>query len=379
MEKILKTQRKRVLFSAEWYSPAFQLGIARYAKEAGWILDADEHSRRLRSARQTRHCDGLILLPECHAPSWVKRSGIPAVSIGHRDEGLPRVGFDNHAIGRMAAAHFIERGFKDFAFYRDKFGPGENERAEGFKNAILAAGGRLHHLGALRSEAKAQRPRGKAFDSWLGRQLLKLPKPLAISAEFDDLAIEALDACLAAGLRVPEQVAILGVDNDEMRCPFAAVPLSSVDSDLSGAGYAAAKLLDSLMAGGQAPHSPVLIKPKGIAVRQSTDMLAIGRIEVASALRFIWRRRDEGIRAKDVVERSGMSRQRLHQLFLEHLGRSVSAEISRRRIEAASEMLKDSKLKVHEIAKRAGFSGATHLCRSFKKECGVTPGSLRRK
>ena len=365
------TKSPRVLLVEGWYSPAFQKGVAKYAGEAGWILDASVerfHHRNLSSWRG----DGAILLPSARPPRWIAKSGTPCVAIGHKNAaGIPRVGFDNLAIGRMAAQHFIERGFENFAFYRCGDGIGERERRAGFEEAVRQAGGTLHHLGARPGEAKP--PRKTSAEAWLGLQLKGLPMPLAVAAELDDRAIEVLDACLLAGLQTPEQVAILGVDNDELRCPFATVPLSSVETDMAGVGFAAAKLLGLLMDGGKAPDEAILIPPKEVVVRLSTDMLAIDRVEVANALRFIWDHYKDGIRANDVAEIAGLSRQRLHQLFLAYVGRSVAEEIDRRRLEAAKALLKNTKIKGYEIAKLSGFSGATHFCRSFKRSCGATP------
>lgn len=305
---------------------------------------------------------------------------LPTVSIGPCEVGaIPRVLPDNRAIGKLAGEHFLMRGFRNFAFYMRSGGVGEQLRMEGFRQRIAEAGHRLICL--RRPAAGSAADVGSALEEhrWLEQSLRDLPKPLAVFAEYDDRALEILEACESAGLSVPEEVAVLGADNDELRCGFATVPLSSVDDDQAKQGYEAARLLDSLMEGKTLTSPTVLIEPLGVVTRQSTDILAIDHRNVARALRLIWEHYTEPLTAEAVAKEIPMSARRLHDAFQKHVGRTMAEEISRRRVEHARRLLEDSKRrKMEEVAQLAGFSSADHMGKIFARTLKTSPSAYRR-
>jgi LacI family transcriptional regulator len=207
--------------------------------------------------------------------------------------------------------------------------------------------------------------------------LRHLPKPLAVFAAADETALRVLHACEHLGLRVPEEVAVLGCHNDYLTCNFASVRLSSVDDDLELQGYRAARLLDRLMDGEPAPDAPVIIPPKGIVTRASTDIMAVPHREVAIALRFIWQHFREPIQTSDVAKASGLSRHHLMRLFQTHIGRSIAEEISLKRIEHAKQLLMETNLKAWQIGEEAGFSSIVHFSSAFSRIVGQAPSHFR--
>ena len=255
------------------------------------------------------------------------------------------------------------------------------ERIPAFREALTAAGAQYHEIeyykrlslpchGSLRDNATMHR--------WLVKTISQLPKPLGVMVTADDQALRLLRACDEADLSVPEEVAVLGCDNDPLICDNAPVPLSSVDNDWEGLGYEGAKLLDGLMDGKRAPREPILIAPKGVVMRMSTNIMAVPDANAARALRFIWEKHQQPIGTREVAEASGLSRRALERSFRKHIGCSVGEEILKCRIEHAKKLLLETDLKAHEVAEQAGFSGIVHFSQAFNRITGIRPSYFRR-
>jgi LacI family transcriptional regulator len=185
-------------------------------------------------------------------------------------------------------------------------------------------------------------------------------------------------ACDHAGLSVPEEVAVLGCHNEPLVCDYAPVPLSSVDDDLERIGYEGAKLLEGLMDGKPAPREPILIPPKGVVTRASTNIMAVPDVKAARGLRFIWEHFREHIGAPEVGAAAGLSRSALDRSFLNHIGRSAAQEILHVRIEEAKRLLLETSLKAHEVAAQSGFSSIVHFSKAFHRVTGSRPSHFRR-
>ena len=378
-----RSPRRRVLLALGWYAAALHRGVASYAHKVRWVLNTE--MERGGGPPPGWKGDGIICVLGSNGDvdALVASGGTPAVSIGPITLGdIPSVTPDHAAIGRMACEHFLERGFRHFAFFIRSGSRAEQLRLDAFRRRVEEAGYRLSCIKWFGRNAGRTRKRNAPDPidlNWLGRQLVALPKPLAVFAEFDDRAIEILEACENAGISVPEEVAVMGVDNDELRCPFAPVPLSSIDDDQSRQGFEAARILDDLMSGSAPAMRRMAIAPLGVTTRESTDILAIDHPNVAKALRIIWERYTEPLTAKDVSAEVPMSDRRLHDAFVRHVGRTMAEEISRRRIEHARRLLEDSDWKkLEDVAWRSGFSSADHMCKVFSRTIGVTPSSYRR-
>ncbi len=359
-----------------WYSVAIHRGITRYAYEAGWILDGGY----VRSGYQpgSLDVDGVLSVLGMHKEldRHLKRMAVPIVNIGYGGPpDVPSVAADGRLIGQMAAEHFSSRGFRNFAYFMWSRSGGEVPRWEGFRDALAQLGHTAHLIGPLH-DSHMSPPRADLY-RYLSVQLEALAKPVGVFCEYDDHSISVLDAALMSDLRVPEQVAVLGVDNDELRCPFAPIPLSSIDNNEERIGYEAAKLLDGVLQGQPTSTEPVLIPPRSVIVRQSTNILAIPHEEVAMALRLIWQHYTEPIDVIRVAERVPLSYPQLHATFVKHVGHSMAEELTRRRLEHAQRLLSSTEMKVSEIARLSGFGSSDRIGRVFMRKLKMSPSDYR--
>jgi LacI family transcriptional regulator len=371
--------RKRVLLALGWYSYRLHRGVARYADQARWILNVEME----RTGLLPPYWDGdgaiCVLGMNEKQDKELLALNIPTVSIGPViAEGVPRVFPDNEMIGQQAAEHFLTRGFKHYAYYICSGGPSEEIRAAEFNAALKDHDVHVHPLDWA-SKPKADRANSRARMDWLTKKLKKLPKPLAVATEFDDRGAEILQACENAGLKVPEEVAVLGADNDELICDFAPVALSSVDTDVERQGYEAAALLDRMMNGEAAPKKATQIPPLGVVIRKSSDMLGVQHPHVATALNLIWNHYQEPVTTEQLCKGIPMSYRRLHDAFVKHIGRTMAEELRRCRIEHAQRLLVEPDLYIMEdIAERSGFSSAGQMARVFAHFVGTSPSQYRK-
>jgi LacI family transcriptional regulator len=392
----LRHIRRNVMLLLGAHANQLRIGIARYAREAAWILD-DTYSNTgtvpvwwqgdgilslvttPKDAKAVLHFPGKPLV-DC-SKGWIADS-MPAK---YRATGKnhPRVLYDNMLIGRMSASHFVEKGFKHIALFNGGNFWMEQERLPTFQKTVEAADCQFHEIKYYSQfhwhGHQRQLSDSASIHKWLVKTLVALPKPVGITVSSDSLTPRIMRACDDANLSVPEEVAILGCHNDPLICDFTPVPLSSVDDDLDRIGYEGAKLLDQIMAGKRAPRSPILIPPKGIVTRMSTNVLAVGDPNIARAVRFIYEHhQDNNIGTPDVAAASGLSRSALDRGFLRHLGRSPAQEILTVRIEHAKKLLLGTNLKAHEIAERTGFSSIVHFSEAFHRVTGHRPSHYRR-
>ena len=372
-------QRKRVLLALGWHSYRLHRGVARYADQARWILNIEME----RTGQLPAYWDGdgaiCVLGMDKKKDRQILALKIPTVTIGPViADGVPRVFPDNELIGQQAAEHFLTRGFKHFAYYICSGGPSEEIRAAEFKNALKEHDVTIHSLDWT-SKPEDIQSSSRARINWLTEKLINLPKPLAIATEFDDRGTEVLQACENAGIRVPEEVAVLGADNDDLVCEFAPVPLSSIDTDVERQGYEAAALLDRMMNGDPAPKRAILIPPNGVVIRKSSDMLGVQHPHVATALNRIWQNYQEPVTTEQLCKGIPMSYRRLHDAFVKHIGRTMAEELRRCRIEHAQRLLIDPEMFLMEdIAERAGFSSAGQMARVFAHFLGTSPSKYRK-
>jgi LacI family transcriptional regulator len=379
-----KTRRNRsILLALGWNVHEFNLGVAEYARKANWILnDIMCHSGRLPSKWSG---DGIIThvnsASERDLLSLLRKAKVPVVNLGaYRAKPVTaRVVSDNAAIGRLAAEHLISRGFEHFAFCRLTSREVVLERMEGFRKAVESAGRQFHDLNF---EERLVSGRKAAFNydavlPWMARHLKALPKPLGAMAQYDGEANDVVRACQMAGLAVPEQVAVIGVDNDPIYSQLGPVPLTSVDSNRRLAGYKAAELLDRILAGENWVEKNTLIEPEGVVVRESTDIVAVADPHVSKALRFIWQNYARDISVDEIVRCSGISRRGLYSRFETIVGHGIYDEIIRQRMNRAKQMLRETNEKLQFIADECGFETAERLSRSFKRFGGISPSDYR--
>jgi LacI family transcriptional regulator len=330
--------------------------------------------------------DGVIaLIMDVEARDALAAWGGPLIDVANWVEtagGACRVCSDDVAAGRTAALHFRERGYVHFACFSPLDVRYARQREEGFA-AALSADGLTYAVTdpALRRQAP-ERERRPA--RWTGGQqwpyvidwLRGLPRPLAVFVPSDAHAVPLLEACGQHGVRVPDEVAVVGVDDDEVLCEFADPPLSSVGLPLGRIGFEAAAALDRLMAG-ERVAGPVLLPPVGVVTRRSSDALAVPDADVVSAVNYIRDRAHLPLRIDDVASHVALSRRTLEYRFRQHLGITPQEEVRRRRIEIARGLLAGTDLPVRVVAKRAGFASATQMSVTFRRHLGQTPTECR--
>ena len=313
--------------------------------------------------------DGIIArieTPQIARALLAKR--VPLVNVAGRTSppGVPRVDTDNRTVCELAANHFLERGYRNFAYCGNPHFEWSGWRRDYF-SGLLAADHRPCSVFQLAESAAG----GKQLVAWLA----SLPKPVGVFAANDQCGCAVLQACAAGGLEVPAEVAVLGVDNDEILCTLCRPPLSSVVPDTEGIGYLAAETLQALMEG-RGP-TPPFVKPLTVCSRQSTDAAAVGDWHVSRALRFILGHARRGINVDDVVAQSHASRRFLEKRFRAVVGRSIHEEIFRIRFEFAQSLLATTALPLKEIAVRSGLRRADYLSAVFRERLGLAPRTFR--
>ena len=287
---------------------------------------------------------------------------------------------DHAEASRLAAEHFLSRGFVHFVYYSDVDNWSFEERGCAFVSELENSGHDCVWLCWHRSPAFTNgRLQWKHKRRWLAAQLKKAPKPLAVFAATDDHAVEILETCESAGLAVPEQVGIIGVDNALPAVNAMRTPISTVDMNMEALGYRGAALLDDLMRGKPAPREPIRIPVAGLIARKSSDLIAINHKPIARSLRFLWEHCHEPISVDDLVKVAAMSRRGFHQAFLEHIGRPPGHELQRVRIERAKKLLTNSSNKMGIIAEMCGYQRANSFWCAFKQATGVSPKQYRKR
>ncbi len=360
-------------------------GVLRFARPSmrwDFILTADRSEKLI---DQVREWDADAIIGEFGTKEQTQTAlatDIPVVNLyGGKpfDSGLTQVGTDDFAVGRMAAEYFVNRGFRQFA----AFGlPGEgfqSGRLAGFENALEEAHFRVDMLTDFAYGYKMKGRRDVPYDSDIHRWLKKLSKPVAILACDSMRAVWLADACRHLDVAVPDEVSILGVDDDPLFCKVPYPPISAVRLSGTDEGYLAAKFLNQIFLGKKPPSRPHLFAPRGIAFRESTNFIAVEDENVRTALRFIEKTARTGISVDDVVERSGISRRVLEKRFRTLLKTSPHREIRRVQMDYIKHLLSETDRKTDEIAEASGFSSNIRLCAEFKKQTGLSPMQYRKK
>jgi LacI family transcriptional regulator len=359
-------------------------GVSQYLQENGpWTIYIEQRSvgERAPPWLKTWDGDGIISRLAPQQALELRARGMPTVDLNDQGPGpsRPDIRSDHRAEGALAAEHLLERGFTSFAFFGYPRFSWSGECQSGFAARLQAAGHSCQHYGrAQRVSWDHQQSSWESEVEGVAQWIQSLPKPLGLMACNDFRGIQALDACRRAGIAVPEQVAVIGVDNEELVCKLAYPPLSSVVPNARSIGYEAAALLDRLMNGEPEPTVPMAIPPLEVITRLSTDVNAITDPDVAAAMLFIRENACRGIRVDDVLAQVPVSRSVLQRRFRNLLGRSIHAVIAGVRIDRTKQLLVETDLPLSVIAERTGFSHVEYLCAAFRQVFGLPPGAYRR-
>jgi len=363
-------------------------GAAQYAREAGdWQLYVEEErGHRLPNLDEW---NGQGILASFDDPEVVKAivaSGVPAVAVGGMGcydpaLGIPRVATDHGQIATLAADHFLERGLEAFGYY----GPPDSNilrwsrtRADAFAGRVAEAGFACDCFTAVQGPEDWSR-----LQHDLSHWLAALPKPVGVMACDDSRARHVLEACRTQGFRVPHDVAVIGVDDDELICELAVPRLTSIRQAARRIGYEAARLLDAQLSGPTGASLPpttssILVPPIGIVPRASTDTLAVRDPAIAHVIRTIRERACRGLTVEELAAVSGLVSWKLEKSFKEIVGHSVHDDIVRVRLAEVQRLLRSTDLPLKAVAPRTGFHSVPYLITVFRRHFGITPARFRR-
>jgi LacI family transcriptional regulator len=363
-------------------------GIVKYSHLCGpWGIRSlppfyrDPQSKiRMLSQVKDLQVDGIIAtIDDKRMAKALGQTGLPAVVEPAKNQipNFPSIFDAEDKVGQTCAEHLLGLGLSNFAFCGFENFCWSGTRKRGFDKKILEVGFQSYSYKVPRSGAKV---RWDNEQTALAEWLRSLPKPLGLMACNDDCGHYVIEACHIAGLRVPDDVAVIGVDDDELICDLTNPPLSSAALNHEQAGYKAAELLDRMMAGEKVEKETFIpLEPSHIVVRQSTDVLAVNDHDLVKALRFIREHSGRAIQVRDVVEAVALSRRVLERRFREVFKKSVYDEIRRVRVERATRMLLETDLSISQIATFLGFPSDKHIGRYFRREKGMTPQRYREK
>ncbi len=343
--------------------------------EEGWpVLDTEEFT-----SLRGRRIDGLIANLHTEEQEQILRDApFPFVNVSAflRDSRVQVIP-DNREIGRMAAEHLLDRGFRSYGFC-GRGGIHLNERrGEGFRERLREAGYGCFDYQPEGFLPPSDRPSLEKDVDAIKQWIHRLPKPVGVFAATDTRGRQAIEISQELGLMVPDEVAVVGVDNDELICNLPVPHLSSVVLKTERVGYRASALLARLMAGESPPEAPELVPPLRVATRQSSEILAVDDPDVRKALRYIRRHAAEPIRVKDILVETGVPRRSLERRFRELLGSSPGEELAKVRITMAKQRLAETEHPVAVIAEKCGFNSLPYMSEVFRKKTGQTPLAYR--
>ena len=355
-------------------------GIRDFAEKNGdWTFDLGNFPHY--ELALGRRYDGIVgrIGKDCKIAAL--NAGIPTVNVWIDSPvagEIPGVNFDSRATGRMAAEHLIMRGFRRLAFF-------------GFKGS---ADSRLQYEGMCEVAREHGYPFtwhsthstfGDKADNWarfvecVKRAQDGWEAPLGVVFPADELCHAVSAICRADGWKIPEELAMIGTGNDLLICNASVPTLSSIDRGAWKCGYESAKLLNGLMQGKKFQLEPLLIPPKELVVRNSTDLHAVSDPRVARALSHMVRQSSEKLSVSEIAQFVGVGRQTLERGFQTHLGRTINEELIRLRISKLKRLLVESEDSIKELSARVGFGTTANMFPMFKRHTGMTPKEYREK
>lgn len=360
------------------YARGLLVGVRKYVTaNPDWSLYLAEHSRQETDFSWLEGWQGdgvLARIENAETARFIRRLGLPAVdlSAARFAPELPGVETDDDTIARWAVEHFAERGLRSFAFCGDERFRWSVKREAWFSEHVRERGGEASMF-AMKPSGTRVVDRQRLAD-WLR----SLPKPVGVLACYDIAGQEVLEACKLADLPVPDAVAVIGVDNDELIGTLTSPPLSSIQPDTTRTGYLAAELLDQLMAGQSLEPGLRLIEPLRVVTRQSSDLFSVDDPQVSEALRFIRDRANQNVQVAGVLRHVGLSRRALDMRFTQLIGRTVHGEIIRVRMARVADLLSSTDWTLPQIAERLDFSHWEYMSVAFKRYMGKSPSDYRR-
>ncbi|MEM6917190.1 MAG: DNA-binding transcriptional regulator [Verrucomicrobiota bacterium] len=379
-----KSTVKRVAILVETtrsYTREMLSGIRKYLEGAGrWSTYLELRALESSFPPWLANWQGDGILTRTHSQEMadaIALTGVPAVELRstNYNQGFPFVGMDNALIGEMVADHFLNRGYRRFAAYTLDSESFFRERVRNFVTRVEAMGASCE---LLPSQGESSPLDWELHQSDLIEWLRSLDKPIGIFATNDQLASRLLDACQRASIAVPEEVAVVGCENEETLCTFTSPTLTSVQFDGVQVGYRAAEVLDHLMSRAKAKRE-ILVPPKGIEVRGSSDEWVLEDALVLRAVRLIREEALAGLTVGSLCDRLNVSRSTLERRMKKHLKRGAKEELLRIRFREVNRLLRNTDFTIETISEYAGFSHAHYLQAAFRERYGITPGTYRKR
>jgi LacI family transcriptional regulator len=372
--------------TARGFGREFLLGVARYSRLHGpWSfhITPGDYKQVVPKMKQWGGTGIIARIQDKRVADAIISADLPTIAIGLTDEqmlpGSPLAKFseissDAVDVSRLAAQHLLDRQLTRFAYVGSEDRAWSQRREAAYIDFLTERGIQPHIY------RQPKRPRDREWEreqEFLAQWISELPMPIGLFACDDDRGREVLEACSLAGLHVPEDVAVVGVDNDEVFCELSDPPLSSVALNAEAAGYRAAALLDEMMHGRVRKPQRMVVEALNVVTRRSTEVIAVKDPDIATALQFIHREQGKGISVDDVVEEVAVSRRNLERRFRDAIGRTILEEIQLVRLERAKRLLIETTYPVSKIATLAGFGSAGYFIQFFQKHIGKTPRKYR--
>lgn len=364
-------------------------GIRRFAREqGGWHLFSSppsvqgtgESALSLRSMRGWKGDAIVVVSDDEDELRYAHRIRIPVVNLGGgsaRTFGVPRVMVDHYKAGRLAADHLLSCGLRNLAFFGWQDLWYSDQRQKGFSDRAREAGVECKSL--LRASRDESNKNWANRISGLARWLASLPRPSGIFAVHDYRSQFLIEACQEAGLRIPADIAVVGMDNNEAVCEHSVPTLSSVSRNSQRVGWEAASLLDRIMRGEEPPTEDILLEPDGVVARQSTAMQYCENPLVQCALDYMREHLGQQFNISAVAEHTGASKRTLEMRFRETLGSTPHGFLTKLRVQRAESMLlMPQKRTIEQIAVECGFGTATTFYAAFRRQTGQSPAIFRR-
>jgi LacI family transcriptional regulator len=366
------------------HQEVFITGVLRYAMEHNcrwsYVTAPESLALSVLDLRGWRG-DGIIAAINTAAEAaCVKELEMPIINISGTlpKTPVPRVSLDNRQVGTLAAQHLIERGFRVFAYYGLRDVAYSAVRQHAFEAQLEAAGFNSNSLlmpPTYRAKGLHWHDHQRRLVKWLSG----LPTPIGLFAVTDYRAQQVLDACRQMGLRVPQQVAVVGVDNEEVICAHVQPKLSSVARNNQQEGYHAAAMLDRLIHGKAVDMVEEMIPPLGVVARESTDTVAFKDARLCAAIEYLNKHIEDPIGVQELASHVGVSRRWMEYAFRDALGESPYQYIRNRRLKLAQHLLEEEPgTKIYQVAKRTGFTSAKQLAMAFGQEYGLSPREYQR-
>lgn len=353
-------------------------GIARYSRQnANWQLfhGAGGLAEAVPDWLEEWEGDAVIArIQNRETRERLEKLDIPVVDVlGVSENPFPLVHVDDVAIATLAARHFLDRDFQHFAFCGIESENWSERRGRAFREAARDCLS-FHEFHSPRIRDSRTPREFQRLQAWLR----DLPKPTAMMVCSDQRGLELLEACLSESISVPEEIAVVGVDNDLALCEISDPPLSSIRGGHFNVGFEAARLVEHLLNGGSAPRGPLLVPPNGLVERESSRVRAIDDPVVAHGVHYIRRNLADSLTNDAIARAVGISRTLFQQRFRAAMQKSIREFILERRVERALLLIESTDLPFAEIADRSGFRHQEYLGQVIKKATGKTPGTLRR-